>query len=460
MGIASKQMAAVRTNVAALESGQMQALFARYLCLPEDFGATARNRLYSHGRTFWLFLAQVLAADGGCAAAVQTFLAWLSSTEGTQASPNTGAYCKARQGLPLESVKALHAPLAQALDAPSDAFWGRRVLVVDGSSLSMPDTPANQGAWPQPQAQKDGCGFPVMRLLGLFALGTGVWRGVAFGALGVAERTLFHTLWDHFAPGDIALADTGFCSFADYVLLEGRGVDCVMLNHHRRKTGLRELKQLGKGDRLVEWFKNKACPTWLTPEQWDALPETTVVREMTVPVDVPGFRSKTLVIATTLRDPKAYPLHDIAALYRRRWAIELYFRDIKIAMGADVLRCKTPAMVEKELWMHVLAYNLVRGLMLDAARHHGTPLERISFKGACDAARSWAPVIAHAPQSRQEALLDAMRRVIDRNRVPNRPDRTEPRARKRRPKNYQLLTQPRHLFKETPHRGKRRGKNP
>jgi hypothetical protein len=456
MGIVSDQIKHIRRQTAAMEFGHLQALFAQYLHLPEDFGATERERLYTHGRVFWIFLAQVLGADGTCTVAVQSFLAWLKSATGKEASPHTGAYCTARKALPREHIKALHTPLVNALDGASNLFWGRRVLVVDGSSLSMPDTQANQKRWPQPQAQKPGCGFPVMRILGMFSLGTGLWRALAFSALAVAERTLFHSVWDHFTPGDIALADTGFCSYADYVLLERKGVDSVMLNHQRRHKGLREITKLGENDRLVEWFKGKLRPNWLTPEQWEDLPQTFSVREITVHLNIPGFRTKTLVIATTLRDPNAYPAAEIAALYRRRWAIELYFRDIKISMSADVLRCKTPDMVEKELWMHVIAYNLVRALMLEAAHKHGAPLERISFKGTCDAIRNWGPVIAQAGCQRRKSLISAMLQALARNLVPHRPNRTEPRAKKRRPKNYQLLTEPRHTFKESPHRGKYR----
>ena len=295
-----------------------------------------------------------------------------------------------------------------------------------------------------------------MRILGVFSLGTGIGRALALSARAVAERTLFHSVWGHFTPGDIALADTGVCSYADYVLLERKGVDSVMLNHQRRTKGLRELKKLGKNDRLVEWFKGKQRPNWLTKEQWEDLPETFTVREITVHVEVPGFRTTTLVIVTTLRDSNAYPADEIAALYRRRWAIELYLRDLKISMGVDVLRCKTPDMVEKELGMHGIAYNLVRALMREAAQEHGPPLERISFKGTCDAIRNWAPVIAQARCQRRKAVLSARLRAIARNLVPHRPNRTEPRAKKRRPKNYQRLTEPRHTFKESPHRGKYR----
>lgn len=451
-GIVSGKMQAIRRQAAAMEFGQLQALFAPYLRLPEPFGANRRERIYTHARVFWIFLAQVLAADGACVCAVQAFLAWLNRVVGKEASPETGAYCTARKHLALEHIQALHEPLVRRLDASGNGFWGRRVLVVDGSSVSMPDTPANQAAWPQPSGQKPGCGFPVMRILGLFSLGTGIWRGLASDSLHVAERTLFHALWGLFTAGDIVLADGGFCSYADYVMLEQRGVDSVMLNHQRRSKGLRKIKRLGKGDRLVEWFKGKVRPRWLPHEQWDALPDTYVVREITVDVAIPGFRTKALVIVTTLRDPKAYPAREIGELYRRRWAIELYLRDIKIAMGADVLRCKTPQMVQKELWMHVIAYNLVRAIMLDASTAHRVPLDRISFKGTCDAIRNWAPMIAQATPSGRGELITAMLRAIARNPIPYRPDRSEPRAKKRRPKNYQRLTKPRPLFKECPHR--------
>ncbi len=456
MDIRTRDMAAIRKNAAGMDFGQMQTVFAPYLRLPETFGGTLRESIYTHTRVFFIFLAQILSADRGCGAAVQAFLAWFNSLTGKQASPQTGAYCQARKALPLKDVEALHAPLADALDRGDETFLGRRVQVVDGSSLSMPDTPQNQKRWPQPSSQTPGCGFPVMRIVGLFSLATGIWRGVAFSALATAERTLFRNLWDQFAWDDIALADTGFCSYADYVLLERRGVDSVMLNHQRRTKGLREIEKFGENDRLVEWQKGKQRPNWLTKEQWDELPETFLVREITADIAGHGFRTQKLVIATTLRDPKRYPADQIVALYRRRWNIELYFRDIKISMGMDVLRCKSPDMVEKEVWMHVIAYNLIRALMRDAAKKHGAPLDRISFKGTCDAVRNWAPVIAEAKGKRRAALIDAMIHSIALNIVPHRPDRTEPRAKKRRPKNYQLLTKPRKEFKESPHRGKYR----
>ncbi len=457
MGTCSQTIATVRQQAAGMNFGQFQTLFSRYLQLPEDFGTTKRNRLYSHARVFWIFLRQVLSADRGCVAAIQSFLAWLKASTTEEASPATGAYCRARKALPLSELKAVHHPLAARLEAPHGTrFFGRRVLVIDGSSLSMPDTPDNQRAWPQPSAQKPGCGFPVVRIVGLFSLASGIWIGLASGALKIAERTLFHRLWHLFAPGDIALADRGFSSYADYVLLKRRGVDSVMLNHPQRKSGVRHIRTLRRGDHLVAWRKSGVRPRWLTHAQWKGLPESFVVRCIRVHIDIPGFRTRLIDVVTTLLDHKAYPASRIADLYRRRWAVELYFRDIKTSMGAEVLRCKTPDMVRKELWMHVIAYNLVRALMLEAAHTHDTHVEGLSFKGTCSAIRHWAPIIALSPARRQKALIAALLRSIARNRLPRRPARAEPRARKRRPKNYQLLTRPRHIFKETPHRGKPR----
>lgn len=435
--------------------GELVEMFGPQLELSEDFANPDRKRLFSPERTFWLFLSQVLSADGSCREVVRKFLAWLAVEENAEASPITGAYCKARARLPLRALEEVHEKLARR---PAGETWrGRTVKVVDGSSVSMPDTPENQGRYPQPGAQKPGCGFPVMRVVALFSLGSGLLLAVAKSALNVHERTLFRQLWDSLMAGDVALADTGFCSFADFYYLLQRGVDSVMRNHQARKKGLVEIERLDKGDRLVNWFKNKACPRWLSKEEWSGVPDTLTVREITVTVDVPGFRSTNLIIVTTLLDHKAYPKEAIVDLYRKRWAVELYLRDIKIALGMDILRCKTPDMVEKELWMHAIAYNLIRTLMNQAAHLHGRPIDRISFKGTVDTVRQWAPIMASATQDgAYERNFSAMLRCIAADLVPHRPDRTEPRAVKRRPKNHQRLTKPRKQFKETPHRGKKR----
>jgi hypothetical protein len=437
--------------------GELVEMFGPQLKLPEDFANPDRKRLFSPERTFWLFLSQVLCANGSCREALRKFLAWLAVEENAEASPLTGAYCKARARLPLRALEEVHEKLARTPAGEGEMWLGRTVKVVDGSSVSMPDTPENQERYPQPGAQKPGCGFPVMRIVALFSLGGGLLLELAKSALDVHERTLFHQLWDSLMAGDVVLGDTGFCSYADFYYLLQHGVDSVMRNHQARKKGLVEIERLDKGDRLVNWFKNKACPRWLSKEEWSGMPDTLTVREITVTVEVPGFRSTNLIIVTTLLDHKAYPKEAIIDLYRKRWAVELYLRDIKIALGMDILRCKTPDMVEKELWMHAIAYNLIRKLMNQAAQGHGRPLDRISFKGTVDTVRQWAPVMAGATQEgAYERNFSAMIRCIAKDPVPLRPDRTEPRAVKRRPKNHQRLTKPRKQFKETPHRGKKR----
>lgn len=414
-------------------------------------------------RTFWLFLSQVLAVDGSCRETLRRFLAWLALEKKARASAKTAGYCKARKRLRIKDIEGVHKSVAasvQHAQGGAGLWCGRRVKVVDGSSVSMPDTPENQETYPQPKTQKPGCGFPVMRIVGVFSLATGVLLDVAKSALSVDERTLFRTLWDVFEPGDVALADCGFCSFADFFYLKQRGVDPVMRNHQRRKKGVTQLKRLGKNDRLVAWHKTPVHlrPKWVGKPQWLAMTDRLTVRELTVRVNVPGFRTKTVVIVTTLLDDKAFPARAFAQLYRRRWAVELYLRHIKTTMGMDILRCKTPDMVEKELWMHVIAYNLVRAIMLEAATTYAVRLERLSFKGTIATLRQWAPTLAQAQSDPQQSapLYRLMLYYIAADPVPHRPDRIEPRAKKRRPKNYPLLTKPRRIFKEILHRNRYR----
>jgi len=404
-------------------------------------------------------LTQVLSADGSCAEAVRRFLAWLAYTEGKEASPNSAAYCKARARLPMASIQALRQDVTARLQQScrTRGPWrGRPVTVVDGTGLSMPDTTENQRQYPQSKAAKPGCGFPEMRLVALFSLATGAVLDYAISSRKTDERTLFRRLWERLEPGDVVLADRGFCSFADYYFLAQRGVDSVMRLHPRRRAGLRTLKRLGPGDTLVQWDRTHCVPKWLTRQQWQALPATLHVRHIHFTVSIPGFRTRSITVATTLLDPKRYRTRDFAELYRRRWKAELYLRDIKSALGMDILRCKTPAMIHKELAMYVIAYNLIRATMLQAAQRADQDPERISFKGTVQALRQWAPLIALATPERQDPILHAMLHAIARDPLPQRPNRTEPRARKRRPKNYQLLNKPRHQFKEGQHRNRYR----
>ena len=405
---------------------------------------------------FWLFLAQVFCAEPACREIVRKFLGRLAF-EGKTASPRTAGYCKARARLRQKDLDAAHARLAEKARAAhlgGGLWFGRPVQVVDGSGLSMPDTPDNQALYPQPKGAQPGCSFPVMRVVALFCLGTGVLIALAKGSLHVGERALFRSLWDLLAPGDVILADRGFCGYAEFFFLLKRGVDCVMRNHQRRTVGKTVLKTFRRGDRLIQWHKSRPGPIWPDKAAWAALPDRLTLREIDVRVEVQGFRVESLTVVTTLLDPERFPAEAFADLYRRRWMAELYLRDIKTTLGMDILRCKTPAMVHKELTMHLLAYNLIRLTMLEAAGRHDVPFERLSFKGTLSTLRQWAPLLAATPPRTRRALWDSLLGCLVRDPLPHRPNRVEPRARKRRPKNYQLLNRPRTLFKEIYHRNK------
>jgi hypothetical protein len=428
---------------------------------PEISGAQPAKGSFPPSRIFWLFLSQVLSKTQSCRETLQTFLAWLASEQGETASPNTAAYCKARLRLSIKDIQTTHRRVVRKLEDKTGAeglWFGRKVRIVDGSSVSMPDTPENQEIYPQPSRQKKGCGFPIMRITALFSLASGAMLAVAKGSLHVSERELFRSLWKRLRPKDVVLADRGFCGFAEFLLLLQRGVDCVMRNHPRRTKGITHIKWLGKDDRLIEWHKMVPHPKWFSKKRWAALPERLLVREIWVHVQIPGFRTSNLILVTTLLDPKAFPKEAFAELYRRRWNAELHLRDIKTTMGMNILRCKTPEMIEKELAMHVIAYNLIRALMIESAQTHHIAYERLSFKGSISTVRQWAPTLTlHSLNpSTRSTLYAHMLFYIAKDQLPYRPNRVEPRAIKRRPSGYQFLMQPRHVFKEIPHRRKYR----
>ena len=405
---------------------------------------------------FWLFLSQVLSADRACRETLRGFLGWLAR-EGKGASPGTAGYCKARGRLPRQELDRTHERLARKIrraHAAGGLWFGRPVKVVDGSALSMPDTPALQGAFPQPKGAKAGCGFPVMRVTALFCLATGVLISMARGSLAVGERALFRALWGLLKGGDVVLADRGFCGYADLHFLMARGVDAVMRSHACRTVGKSVLKALGRGDRLILWHKSAVRPDWVDKAVWMAMPPTLTLREIEFQVSARGFRVESISVVTTLLDAEAFPTEAFAELYRRRWLAELFLRDIKTTMGMDILRCKSPEMIHKELTMHLIAYNLVRLTMLEAAATQGICTTRISFKGTLSTIRQWAPIVSGSCPGARPTLWNRLLEYVADDVLAHRPNRLEPRARKRRPKNYQLLTKPRHEFKEIPHRNK------
>ncbi len=325
----------------------------------------------------------------------------------------------------------------RAAHGPRGRWFGRAVKVVDGSGVSMPDTRANQERWPQPAGAKPGCSFPVMRVVALFCLATGVLIGLSHGNLRVHERTLFRSLWDRLERGDVLLADRGFCGFAEILLLHRRGVDSVMRNHQRRTVGKTRLQRLGRGDGLILWHKGKAGPHCPDKALWHTFPDTLLLREITFRTGGCGFRTRVVTVVTTLLDPVAFPTQAFADLYRRRWQAELFLRDIKTTLGMDILTCKSPEMVLKELTMYLIAYNLVRVTMLEAAAPSPGapgPCQSPSFKGTLSTLRTWAPFFPDLPAPHRNRLWLLLLRCIADDPLPHRPNRSEPRARKRRPK--------------------------
>jgi hypothetical protein len=339
---------------------------------------------------------------------------------------------------------------------------GRPVKIVDGTTLSMPDTPENQGLWPQPSSQKEGCGFPQLKLVGLFSLQTGTLLEEAMGDRHIHEQRLFQCLWDRMERRDILLEDRGFCSYLSLCSLSERGVDTVARLHQARKCDWRTGRRLGPGDRLIVWSKPKQCPKDWSREDFDALPAQLPVRLIRSAIEVEGFRTRSVILATTLTDPVLYPADQLRKLYGERWNVELHFAQIKTILGIDVLRCRNPETIRREVQIHLIAYNLVRALMVRAGSLHHVPVRRISFKGSLDTLRHWADAIhASAKHPKKQAeLIAQMLAIIAGDTLPHRPGRSEPRAKKRRPKNYQLLTKPRKLMGNLPHRSRPTKTNP
>jgi hypothetical protein len=412
-----------------------------------------RDRIFTPLVTLWTFLSQVLSPDHSCREAVARLIAFRVARGEKPCGPETGSYCKARQRLPLKVLTDLVRGTGQQLDEQATDAWtwnGRRVQLVDGSTVSMPDTAANQQAFPQPRTQKAGVGFPLARLVAVISLATGAVRDLALGPYQgkqTGETALFRALWDRFIPSDIVVGDRYFASFFGIAPLLARGVDGLFRMHQRRNYDFRRGRRLGVEDHVVRWTK-PSRPEWMDEALYAQLPEELLIRELRVKVQRAGFRVEELVLVTTLLDPQEYSKEEVADLYLKRWNIELDLRSIKSVMKMDVLRCETPGMVEKEVWMHLLAYNLIRGLMARAAAAHGKEPRCLSFKGALQALGAFREGLQWTRGRRRRLLWEALLGVVASYEVGDRPNRVEPRAIKRRPKPHKLLNEPRGQARE------------
>jgi hypothetical protein len=408
-----------------------------------------RQRLLSPLTTIQLFFLQIL--HGNTASSDLRHLSGMDFS--------ASGYCQARMRLPLEVIQrvARRVIAAFAIVTEEVGLWhGHRLWLTDGTGFSMPDTPELEAYFGQPSAQKAGCGFPVASVLALCDASTGLVVDVLPRPLRVHDMSGIVYLHEQLCPGDVLVGDRAFCSYAHLALLLSRGLHGVFRQHPRSKVNFRKfatgkkrpqtprsrrpswqvVKKLARFDEWVDFAKPKRCPDWMSPQQYQLLPDTLRARVLRYAVRRRGYRTRRVTLVTTLLDRNQYPAEELAQLYGGRWAVELNFRHLKTTMQMDVLHCETVQGVLKELWMFLLVYNLVRMVMLEAARRQHVPVDRIAF---VDALR-W---LAHAQPG-----TDLPDLVVN----PSRPGRIEPRVRKRRPKPYPLMTRPRNeLRKELLH---------
>jgi len=408
-------------------------------------GSTFRERIFTPAVTLWTFLSQVLDPDHSCRQAVARLLAFRVAQGRAPCSPDTAAYCKARQRFPEKALAELVRQSGRRLAENSERAWlwkGRNVKIVDGSGLSMPDTKENQKEYPKHRHLPEGVGFPMMRLVVVFNLAVGTVLAAAMGRFRgkrTGELSLFRTLDDALEPGDVVLGDRLFANFWDVARLLRCGLDVVMRMHAGRSPVWFRGRGHSTANRRIWWRKTK-CPEWMSWEEYDALPEWLPLRALRVDVRQRGFRTRRLVLVTTLLDAQAYPAADISELYRRRWQAELNLRSLKMTLQMDILRGKTPAVVRKEVWAHLLVYNIVRGLMAQGAHAVAIRPDKVSFTGALQTFNAFLPHLLNAGTSQEAAARwTAMIGAISEHRVGDRPDRYEPRAVKRGRKKYPQL---------------------
>ena len=414
------------------------------------------DRIFPPLVTLWVFLGQVLSADLSCRAAVARLIAHRRARGQRPCSAQTGAYCQARKRLPESFFGDVACSVGRALDDQAEGRWlwhGRRVYLFDGPTVTMPDTPKNQAAYPQVYNQKPGLGFPIARLGALISLWCGAVVNLGFcqyAGKGQGEVNLLRRLWDVLRPGDVLLADRLTANWANMVFLRQRGVELVSrLNKAHRKADFRRGRRLGVDDHIVRWAKPTSIRS-LDRETYQALPQSVTVREVRVRVPQPGFRTKSIVVVTTLLDPRQATKEDLGALYRARWNAELDLCAIKSAMQMRELRCKTPEMVRKEVWAHILAYNLIRTVMAQAAATHGVLPRSISFTGAMQTLEAFQPLLEYGTARDAAGRMRLYQDLLDAiasHRVGDRPDRYEPRLKKRMRNYYDWLTEPRAKIK-------------
>jgi putative transposase len=413
-------------------------------------GVLDRARIYVTSVTVWVFLSQVLSTHHGCVTAVTKLIAYRVALGLAACCAKTGAYCIARDKLDEQSMQRLLKHTGQAVEeqASDDWLWlGHRVITADGTTVTMADTVENQTEYPQQRGQSPGCGFPIMRMVVFFALATGTVLETATGKYRgklTHEVSLFREIDACIEENDVFLADRAYAGWFDMTRLSARGSHVVVRKHHLRRSDFRTGRRLGRDDHIIRLQKPQR-PKWMSREEYDDYPEFIDIREMRIRFQQKGFRTREIIVHTSLLDDCKYSKDDIAALFRRRWQAELNLRSLKTVMQMDHLRCKKPHRVRNEVRAHMIAYNLIRQVMSEAAIEAGVPPWQISFKATMSTLTDMLPVLCmiHDPTELCRVLLACCQQHT----VGNRPDRYEPRVLKRRPKQYKLMQKPRRDYK-------------
>lgn len=456
---------AISSDRRSVEScGHLQALFGNIL-RPKIFNAfqivpgKKRIRQFPLETTFWGFLSQILGANGSLAEAVACIQAWKKSQSKVEPSAATGGYCRARQAIPFELLKELHHETQRHLNnvTTTDDWWrGHVIKMVDGTSVQTADTVENQEEWPQPSGQKQGCGFPVAYIGALLNWTSGAWEEWCVYPNGYHESKIMQDLLEGINKGDVLIADRAYSSYHLMCQLFEKGAHIISRLHQRRKLDWKQGRKLsGANDRLFTFHKpQQPQHHFLTKEKWSSLPKELEIRIIRVEGKDREGRKRPMWIATTLTDHNQYPAEEIALLYQTRWDIELRIRDIKTTMEMEFLKTKSPDMIKRELMMFAIGFNLLRYLQVRAANDNQVCPTRLSFKGVMDVISAMPQTQCRTGSKGRQNLLDWVIEKVGQRVIPLRPDRQEPRAKKRRSKPYQLLTSPRSHFKEISHKGR------
>lgn len=434
-----------------LSAERIERVFRKHRC------AFGQRGVYTAAIMLWSFLSQVLrdGKEAACQAAVARIMSYCQFSGLSVPTADTGDYCRARAKLSAPAIRELSCEVAAELEASAEPAWlwkGQyHAKLIDGFTFTMPDTRENQAQYPHPKSQQPGVGLPIARAVALVSLATacvldlkvGPYQGKETG-----ESALLRAMLGSLDKGDIAVMDRYYCSYMLLALLQAQGTHACARKHHLRLgSDFRRGRRLGYRDHLVIWTRPKR-PKWMSEELYQQIPQQLTLRELRCTVIESGRRTEIIDIITTLTDAQEFSAEDIAELYGFRWNCELDVRSLKSNLNLGHLRCKTPQMIERELWTTMLAYNLIRMTAAGAALLHGKRPRQISFTSTCQMVlASWMQLCFELNAEELAGCICGVLKQLAGCEVANRPGRFEPRVLKRRRHAYKLMLKPRDVLK-------------